>query len=168
MTPSQLEQIRKFAEEVAAREGCELYDLEYREGPGRILRVFIDKSSGGGVGIEDCVNVSRGLNLRLDVEDAVPGGHYDLEVSSPGLDRKLTQLWHFERAIGQTVQVRFRTSTGEAKTFEGRMVAVEGSTLRFENAKGPFEVIFQDVQKARIVLLDVMPKKPGKPGQKKR
>ncbi|HMN68940.1 MAG TPA: ribosome maturation factor, partial [Bdellovibrionales bacterium] len=86
LTPSQLEQIRKFAQEVAIREGCLLYDLEYREGPGRALVVYIDRDTAGGVSITDCSNVSKGLNLRLDVEDAVPGGHYDLEVSSPGLD----------------------------------------------------------------------------------
>ncbi|NJM10232.1 MAG: hypothetical protein HC883_05055 [Bdellovibrionaceae bacterium] len=67
LTESQLEQIRQFAEEVAIREGCLLYDLEFREGPGRLLRVFIDKDAGG-VSVNDCVNVSRGLNLRLDVK----------------------------------------------------------------------------------------------------
>lgn len=167
MTPGQLEQIRKFAEEVALREGCVLYDLEFSEGPGRALRIYIDKE-GGGVGIEDCVNVSRGLNLRLDVEDAIPGGHYDLEVSSPGLDRKLTQLWHFEKALGQTVQLKYVDEHRNNKSYEGKLESMEGSQLRFVNSKGPFAVDFASVQKARILLVKTQPQKPGKPGQKKR
>lgn len=167
MTPSQLEQIRKFAEEVATREGCVLYDLEFREGPGRALRVFIDKEAGG-VGVEDCVNVSRGLNLRLDVEDIIPGGHYDLEVSSPGLDRKLTQLWHFEKATGQTVQIKYGDEAGAVKSYEGRLTTVSGDTLGFENSKGPFQVDFKRVQKGRVLLQEALVTKPGKPGSQKK
>lgn len=167
MTPSQLEQIRKFAEEVASREGCVLYDLEFHDGPGRALRVYIDKAEGG-VGIEDCVNVSRGLNLRLDVEEAVPGGHYDLEVSSPGLDRKLTQLWHFEKALGQTVQLKYVDEHKNNKSYEGKLVKVEGTQLQFENSRGPFAIDYANVQKARILLVSAPPQKPGKPGKKKR
>lgn len=165
LTPSQLEQIRLFAEEVTSREGCVLYDLEFREGPGRTLRVFIDKE--GGAGLEDCVNVSKGLNLRLDVEDVIPGGAYELEVSTPGLDRKLSQLWHFEKAVGQTVQVKYRDEAGNHKSYEGRLNGVEGGTLKFENSKGPFELDFKMIEKGRIVLVDVLPKKPA-PGKKKK
>ena len=167
MTPGQLEQIRKFAEEVTLREGCVLYDLEFHDGPGRALRVYIDKESGG-VSIEDCANVSRGLNLRLDVEDVIPGDHYDLEVSSPGLDRKLTQLWHFEKALGQTVQLKYVDEHKNNKSYEGKLVAVNGSVLQFENSKGPFAIDFANVQKARILLVVERPQKPGKPGKKKR
>lgn len=166
LTSGQLEQIRRFAEEVATREGCMLYDLEFHDGPGRTLRVFIEKASGG-VSIDDCANVSRGLNLRLDVEDVIPGGAYDLEVSSPGLDRKLTQLWHFERGVGQTIQLKYKDEQGASKPYEGKLLSVEGSRLSFENAKGPFAVDFANVQKARVVLIDALPKKPA-PGKKKR
>lgn len=166
LTTGQMEQIRSFAEEVAVREGCVLYDLEFREGPGRTLRVFIDKAPGG-VGIDDCANVSRGLNLRLDVEDVIPGGAYELEVSSPGLDRKLTQLWHFQGALGQTVQLKYKDEAGDSKPYEGRLQTVEGSRLGFENSKGPFAVEFSQVEKARILVRDVLQKKPA-PGKKKR
>ena len=166
LTESQLEQIRQFAEEIAVREGCLLYDLEFREGPGRLLRVFIDKDAGG-VSVNDCVNVSRGLNLRLDVEDVIPGGAYELEVSSPGLDRKLTQLWHFEKAVGKTVQVKYGAEDGSTKTYEGKLVSADGKTASFENSKGPFAVDFPNIQKARILVMDVLQKKPA-PGKKKR
>lgn len=164
MTDAQMEQIRRFAEEVAVREGCILYELEFVSGSGRTLRVFIDKPDGG-VGIEDCANVSRGLNLRLDVEDVIPGGAYELEVSSPGLDRKLSQLWHFEKAVGQTVQVRFRLEDGSHKSYEGRLVGVQGQTLNFENSKGPFAMDFKSVEKARILVMDALGKQPP-PGKK--
>jgi len=167
LTESQLEQIRKFAEEVAVREGCLLYDLEYREGPGRSLRVFIDKDPGG-VSVNDCANVSRGLNLRLDVEDIIPGGAYELEVSSPGLDRKLTQPWHFDKAVGKTVQVKYRAEDGGTKTYEGRLTGADGKTLAFENSKGPFSLDYVNVQKARILPMDVLQKKPAPGGKKKK
>lgn len=170
LTESQLEQIRQFAEEVALREGCLLYDLEYREGPGRMLRVFIDKDPGG-VSVNDCANVSRGLNLRLDVEDIIPGGAYELEVSSPGLDRKLTLTWHYEKAVGKTVQVKYRTEDGDTKTYEGKLTSADSKTLAFENSKGPFSLDFATVQKARILPMDVLQKQPApgkKPGGKKK
>jgi ribosome maturation factor RimP len=171
LTSGQLEQIRRFAEEVATREGCLLYDLEFREGPGRSLRVFIDKEPGG-VSIDDCANVSRGLNLRLDVEDVIPGGAYDLEVSSPGLDRKLTQVWHFQKAVGRTVQLKYKDEQGGSRPYEGRLVAVsepapDGVKLDFENSKGPFAVDFSRVEKARVIVMDALPKKPA-PGKRKR
>ena len=170
LTENQLEQIRQFAVEVAEREGCLLYDLEYREGPGRSLRVFIDKEPGG-VSVNDCANVSRGLNLRLDVEDIIPGGAYELEVSSPGLDRKLTQAWHYEKAVGKTVQVKYRAEDGNTKTYEGKLTSADGKTLAFENSKGPFSLDFASVQKARILPMDVLQKQPApgkKPGGKKK
>lgn len=166
MTQSQLEDVRRFAEEVASREGCILYDLEFREGPGRALRVFIDKEPDG-VSLDDCVNVSRGLNLRLDVEDIIPGGGYELEVSSPGLERKLTQPWHFEKAVGQTIQLKYLDERGVEASYQGRIIALEESRLSLENSKGPFLVELSSVRKARVVLVDVFQKKPA-PGKKKR
>jgi ribosome maturation factor RimP len=170
LSDSQLEQVRKFAEEVAVREGCLLYDIEFHDGPSRALRVFIDKSDGvggGGVSIDDCANVSRALNLRLDIEDVVPGGHYDLEVSSPGMDRKLTQGWHFERAVGQQVRLQYRDPAGKVMPYEGKLVSVEGSQVKFANGKGDFAVELTNIVKARIHLAEVFSKKPM-PGKKKK
>ena len=166
LSERQLEQVRQFAEEIAVREGCVLYDLEYHDGPARALRVYIDKAAGP-IGVDDCANVSRGLNLRLDVEDVIPGGRYDLEVSSPGLDRKLTQLWHFEKAVGQTVRLKYWDESRLTKSFEGKLTGVLGSRLSFANANGSCDVDFANVQKARIQPTDLLAKKPM-PGKKKR
>ena len=83
--------------------GFELADLDVRLG-GRngLVRVFIDKPDG--ISLEDCEAVSLAVSALLDVEDPVPG-HYDLEVSSPGLNRKLTKPQHFERFRGEEVKV---------------------------------------------------------------
>jgi ribosome maturation factor RimP len=98
ISETSLQKIEILANDVALREGVKIYDIEFSGGAqGRILRIYIDKE--GGVGVDDCANVSRGLNLLLDVEDPIPGGKYVLEVSSPGLDRVLKKNWHFEQAV---------------------------------------------------------------------
>ena len=110
----ELANLKEHAEQIARRENCFLYDLEMTgKGQGRILRVFIDKEGEEGVSIDDCSKVSRGLDLVLDVEDLVPGGAYQLEVSSPGLERRLTQPWHFQKAIGEKVQLQLNRGLGE-------------------------------------------------------
>lgn len=102
-----LTDLRKMAEEVSSREGCFLYDIEFiGAGNGRVLRVYIDREAEGGASIEDCSNISRGLNLRLDVEDVIPGGAYSLEVSTPGLERVLKEPRHFSSAIGKKIMVK--------------------------------------------------------------
>ncbi len=101
--------LRELTAQVATREGCRLYDLEFvggSKGRGRVLRVYIDKPDASGVSVDDCANVSRGLNLILDVEDAMPGGAYTLEVSSPGLERPLREPWHFQEALGKKIVVK--------------------------------------------------------------
>src|SRR5271154_5736388 len=94
-----------LAKVASSQEGVELYDLVFSGAHGRVLRVFIDRNDGA-VSVDDCANVSRALNLLLDVEDLIPGGAYELEVSSPGLERKLTQKWHFDRALTKPIRVK--------------------------------------------------------------
>lgn len=107
MQGSSLTEIRKLADEVSVREGCYLYDIEMvGAGSTRVLRVTIDKDGEGGVSVEDCSNVSRAMNLRLDVEDIIPGGPYQLEVSSPGLERVLKEPRHYQGAIGKVIAVK--------------------------------------------------------------
>lgn len=164
-----LEKIEVIANEIAEREGCFVYDIEHTgSGKGRILRVFIDKTEG--VGIEECSNVSKALNLRLDVEDVVPGAMYNLEVSTPGLDRHLRKKWHFEKAVGKKIYVRLEKSLGSlgiedkgllsTKQIEDVLTAVEGEqlvfTLRGLTVKVPIEV----VEKSKLVFeYKVNPKK---------
>lgn len=165
-----LAQVEKLAGEVVAREGCELYDVEFGTSSGqRVLRVYIDKGTEP-VGIDDCANVSRGLNLLLDDEDLVPGGNYQLEVSSPGLDRVLRRVDHFQKAIGKKVWLRLDRALQElgvdqkgllnAKQVQGTLLEVleDGVRIDFAEKKddaGVEKVVkipWQAVQKAKTVF----------------
>jgi ribosome maturation factor RimP len=158
LSESQLEQVRRLAEEVALREGCRLYDLEFAGGPNRTLRIYIEREAKEGVSVEDCANVSRGINLMLDVEDPIPGGRYQLEVSSPGMERKLTQLWHFEKALGMNVRVSMKQRDPSEPPatvpsfIEGMVKAVAGEKITIENKKGTFDVEYNYIQKAKQVF----------------
>ncbi|MFZ5472065.1 MAG: ribosome maturation factor RimP [Myxococcota bacterium] len=145
------ERAREVAEPIVAAEGYELVDLEYvREREGWVLRLFIDKP--GGVGLEDCTNVSRAVETALDVEDVVPQ-EYHLEVSSPGLSRPLTKPDHFRRAEGKKIKVKTYGPIGEPprKNFSGVLagVADDGVTVEVEGA-GAFRIPYKDIAKANL------------------
>jgi ribosome maturation factor RimP len=130
-----LDKIREIAERVAQSSGLELVDVElHGGGKARMLRVYIDKP--GGVTHEDCANFSREAGTIFDVEDAVPGASYTLEVSSPGLDRKLTKADDFERFVGSRVKVMTREPVNGNRHFEGRLRAFQDSRLWIELAAG--------------------------------
>lgn len=142
-----LSEVRKIAEQVASREGCSLYDIEFvGGGAGRILRVTIDKEVEGGASIDDCSNVSRGLNLQLDVEDLIPGGHYYLEVSTPGLERVLKSRDHYLKAIGRKISVKtfqplleFNGSLpklGKAKQLQSNLIGLDDLGLKLAVPEG--------------------------------
>jgi len=115
-----LDRIQEIVDRVAVSSGLEVVDVELRGGgKARMLRIFIDKP--GGVTHDDCSNFSREIGTIFDVEDAVPGGSYTLEVSSPGLDRKLTKPAEFERFSGSLVKLMTRIPINGNRHFEGRL-----------------------------------------------
>lgn len=156
------EKVHQLADQVAQREGCELYDLEViGTGANRVLRVFIDKANDG-IGIEDCSNVSKGLNEFLDAEDIVPGGEYNLEVSSPGLDRRLKTEAHFQKVIGKKIAVQLAQNLGAfgiidasmqaAKKFESELVGVESQQIIFNIKNEMIKVPITALEKAKLVF----------------
>lgn len=158
---SWLKKVEEIAAEVASNEGCVLYDLEQvGSGNGRVLRVYIDKENG--VGIEDCSNVSKGLNLRLDVEDIVPGGMYNLEVSTPGLDRHLKKSWHFEKVVGKKIYIKLSKSLGtlgvedkglqSMKQIEEVLQSVEGDLLNLVIRNVSVKIPMTQIEKAKLVF----------------
>ncbi len=252
-----LTRVRQMAEEVSAREGCTVYDIELvGGGHGRILRVFIEKaplnsaretlgeqtpresappaklesnqdaeefesfeepaeadesldadpedlsaddmnsddiesdahhsdvsanfvsanfsdttdvslsassaSTDSAVSIQDCTNVSRGLNLLLDVEDIIPGGRYDLEVSSPGVERILRESWHFERVIGKTVSVKTfaplvdfnseRPDLARTRQLEARLLGVVDKGIEVLAGEAKAFIPFEAITKAYLVF----------------
>jgi len=115
-----IDKVREIAQRVAESSGLELVDIDLRGGgKARMLRIFIDKP--GGVTHDDCSNFSREVGTIFDVEEAVPGGSYTLEVSSPGLDRKLLKASDYERFIGSLVKLATREPIAGNRHFEGRL-----------------------------------------------
>ena len=121
------EELAKLLQPTIERLGYELSDLEARLSGGRgVLRVFIDKLDG--IGLEDCEKVSLAVSALLDVEDPV-AGQYDLEVSSPGLDRKLTKIAHFQRFKGEAVKVQMRFPIAGRRRFRGTLVSSDDENI---------------------------------------
>jgi ribosome maturation factor RimP len=132
-----VDRVREIAERVASSSGLEVVDVEFRGGgKSRMLRVFLDKPAAGsdvlaGVTHEDCANFSREFGTILDVEDAVPGS-YTLEVSSPGLDRKLTKAREFERFVGSRMKLTTRHPVNGNRYFEGRLESFREGQLTLD------------------------------------
>ena len=116
-----LETVRGIAERVAAGYSLEVLEVEYRGGgKSRLLRIFLDNPAGK-VTHEDCAHVSREVSAILDVEDVVPGNTYTLEVSSPGIDRKLYKAADYERFIQRVVKLGLFEPVGGNRHIEGRL-----------------------------------------------
>ena len=151
-----LDHIRAIAERVAASSGLEVVEVELRGGgKSRMLRIVIDKPNG--VTHEDCASVSREVSTILDVEDAVPGGSYLLEVSSPGLDRKLYRPADFERFQGSRVKLTTREAVDGNRHFEGRLEHFESGrlTLDLSEARRKYRPRPESPQKLEIDLANV-------------
>ena len=132
-----VERVREIADRVAASRGLEVLDVEFLGGgKARMLRVFLDKPAAGndpmaGVTHEDCANFSREFGTILDVEDAMPGS-YTLEVSSPGLDRKLVKAADFTRFTGSRMKLTTRQPVNHNRHFEGRLESFENGRLTLD------------------------------------
>ncbi len=162
MSEALISQLEQIAQKIAEEQGCVLYDIEFTGGgKGRTLRVFIDKDTG--VGIDDCTNVSRALNLHLDTDDIIPGGAYNLEVSSPGLERPLHKKWHFTKALGEKIEFRLSKPLGSlgveekrwqaCKHTDGLLVAADDEAATVEIAGGnQVKIPFDIFEKAKIVF----------------
>jgi ribosome maturation factor RimP len=165
-----VERVRAIADRVAASSGLEVLDVEFLGGgKARMLRVFLDKPAAGsdplaGVTHQDCANFSREFGTILDVEDVMPGS-YTLEVSSPGLDRKLVKAADFARFAGSRVKLMTRDPVNNNRHFEGRLEKFENDRLTLDlsvashksrkkmgDAAGrKIEIEFANVEKANLV-----------------
>ena len=146
MTPDEL---REMLEPTVERLGYELADLEARlGGKSGVLRLFIDHPDG--IGLDDCEKVSLAVSALLDVEDPLPG-HYNLEVSSPGLDRKLTKIEHFQRFTGEIVKVQMRFPIEGRKRFRGTLVASDDENIVVEVDGESHSLPLATIDTARLV-----------------
>ena len=131
------------------RLGYELADLEVRlGGKSGLVRLFIDRPEG--IGLDDCEKVSRAVSALLDVEDPLPG-NYNLEVSSPGLDRKLRKVEHFQRFIGQTVKVKLRFPQEGRRRFRGELLSADEEKIVVEVDGKSYSLALAAIETARLV-----------------
>ena len=129
--------------------GCELWGIEcQRTGRFMTVRLFIDKE--GGVTVDDCADVSRQVSAILDVEDPI-ADKYNLEVSSPGLDRPLFTLPQFERYIGQDIAVHLRIPVMERRKWQGKLERIENDMVILIVDGQEQVLVFGNIQKANVV-----------------
>lgn len=140
-----------LAEGLAASLGLEVVQVEVRPGGGRsVVRVYLDKAEG--VALDDCERFSKRFSVVLDVEDALPFS-YVLEVSSPGLDRRLVRERDYQRFVGRDVKVRTRHGRGGQRNFRGRLMTAQGGRIELEIAPGTaIEIALEDIEKANLVM----------------
>ncbi|MBV9768690.1 MAG: ribosome maturation factor RimP [Bryobacterales bacterium] len=154
--------ITEIAERVAEPEGIEIVEVQFLgAGRGRLLRVFIDRPralSGEvswehrqGVSHADCEFISNQLGTVLDIEDVIPGDSYTLEVSSPGLERKLSRPKDFERFVGQKAKVTLRQPVENQRHWEGRLAGISEGVVALEPSTGRIiHFPLDQVQKANL------------------
>ncbi len=157
------DKIAALAAGVALDEAVEVFDLEaVQEGPRTVIRIFIDRE--GGVGIGDCESFSRRLGAALDVDDPVPGP-YSLEVSSPGVNRRLTRPPHFEAAQGRRVRVSVSEPVEGSRNFTGILRRTDGDGIDIERDGKTYRLPYRLIRKANI---DVTQDELFAKGKKKR
>ncbi|CAM3465492.1 ribosome maturation factor RimP [Campylobacter upsaliensis] len=126
--------------------GVELYDSELvSENGKKIYRIYIMKE--GGVSLEDCAKLSEILSPIFDVEPPV-SGEYFLEVSSAGLERKLSALEHFEKSVGEMLKI----TTSEKEKIQGKLLKVEGENIFLQDEKAEICIEFSQVKKAKTFI----------------
>lgn len=150
-TTNIVERVSEIATRVAVSEGMEVVEVEYRGGPNnRILRIFLDKPEG--ITLADCENVSRQVGTILDVEDVVTE-RYTLEVSSPGLDRKLLKLSDYERFAGRRARIKLRHPIDGRAHFTGRLAGLDqGQPALDLEGGGRVRFSLDQVLLARLVI----------------
>ena len=143
------DELAKLLEPTVEGLGYEISDLEAKVGgQNGFVRIFIDKDDG--INLDDCQKVSQAVSALLDVEDPLPG-NYNLEVSSPGADRKLTKPAHFERFSGENVKVQMRFPTIEGRRrFAGKLLAVEEENIVVEVDGEPYTLAVANIEVARL------------------
>ena len=141
--------LEKLVEPTVKHLGFELWGVE-QTGTGRHKRVCIYIDAPTGVSIDDCKTANQQLNVLLAVEDA-SAGTYDLEVSSPGLDRLLFKRSHFERNIGECVDIRLHLPVNGTRRYQGMLQACSEDSISLELDEELMVIPLTQVRRVRIV-----------------
>jgi ribosome maturation factor RimP len=130
--------------------GYEFWGLEYIQGRGATLRIYIDRDSDEGVSVDDCALVSHQVSGVLDVEDPIPG-EYNLEVSSPGMERPLFTIEQWGRYIGEDIQIRLLAPVAGKRRLTATLTAIEGDDVLLDVKGEALRVPFAQVDRANLV-----------------
>lgn len=144
-----IEHLEAALSPVVTDHGMELVDLEFRaERSGWVLRLYVDRQ--GGVGVDDCARVSRECSVVLDAEELIKRS-FRLEVSSPGIERRLRKPTHFEQQVGERVQIKMRKPVGGRKRVTGELIEVRDDGVTVVSADGEtIHVTFENVKQANL------------------
>ena len=151
-----LEKIREAAERVARSEGVEVFDVEWKVGKQRFLRVYLDRPPGPsnpenhGITHSDCERVSQQLSVILDVEELVPGPSYILEISSPGMDRKLVKESDYDRFAGRLAKIWLNQPLDGQSYLEARLLGTDGGTVKLNVRDHEIAVPYTAIKKANL------------------
>jgi ribosome maturation factor RimP len=143
--------IEEIAQRVAESEGLEIVEVEVKGGGGvhRLVRIMIDKPEGVTHG--DCELVSQQVGTILDVEDVLPGGRYTLEVSSPGVERKLLKPQDYQRFQGKKAKISLRDPVEGRRNWEGTLAGFADGSVALETEPGKTRQFpLEQVQKANL------------------
>ena len=144
-----LTQIWDLLEPVVTGMGYELVEIEYNPSSRHgLLRLYIDHADG--IQLDDCTAVSNQVSALLDVEDPIPG-HYNLEVSSPGMDRPLRGIKDYERFTGEIVKIKTAMAIDGRRNYKGRLCGVDGDEISIECDGRQFSLPLASIEKARLV-----------------
>jgi len=147
---SVIENILHIAEPLLVGKNMELVDLEFRkEGVGKVLRLFIDKT--GGVTVEDCANISRELSTLMDVNEIIEE-KYVLEVSSPGLRRPLKKIDDFKKFKGKLVLIKTKEPIENRKVFKGYLKDTNDEGIEMDIDGLLYSLSFQQIHKANLEI----------------
>jgi len=145
-----IDQVSMVVEPVLDEMGFELVDVEYVGAGGRrVLRLYMDRP--GGVTLDDCARVSREIGVLIDVKDLIPE-RYVLEVSSPGLNRRLKKEKDFVWAMGKKVKVRMKSSMEGRRNFTGRLTGWKEGTIVVEVDQQETTLPMKGIDKANVVF----------------
>lgn len=145
-----IDKVTEIVERAGRKSGIEAVEIELKGvGNSRVLRIFIDKPEG--VTHADCQHISDYVGTVLDVEEVIPDGRYTLEVSSPGVERKLSRPRDFERFTGQNAKIVLTEPVEDRKVWEGKLAGFSDGTITLEPAQGePVKIPLGQVARANL------------------
>lgn len=156
------EQVWNLAEPVAREFGCEILDIEFAgAAQNQVLRIYLDcPDKPGGVTLEDCQGVSRRLGDVLEAHEAV-AGRYMLEVSSPGVNRRLRLPEHFQRSLEEQVHIRLRRDREDRRNFTGTLVEADDEQVVLDCDGERTSFNYVEIDRANVEYQFEVPTKPG-------